>query len=170
MSRLFLAIRVCWRTLIDAAFARQAVDLLSGKVVAATPVAPATAVKTSGTAAPQPVHAERKPQRSDALTLLATLQREARLIDFLKESLGDYSDAQIGAAVRDVHRDAAAVIDRLFNIRPISAQGEGEEIQAPLDADRYRFLGTVRGSPPHRGKLVHPGWEAGTCEVAELLP
>jgi hypothetical protein len=102
-----------------------------------------------------------------ALTLLATLQREARLVDFLKESLADYSDAQIGAAVRDIHRDAAGVLDRLFGIRPIAAAEEGAEIQAPADADRYRLIGTVRGAPPHRGKLVHHGWEAARCEVAE---
>ena len=35
--------------------------------------------------------------RHDALSLLAVLQREARLLDFLKEPVEGYSDAQVGA-------------------------------------------------------------------------
>ena len=34
-------------------------------------------------------------------------------------------------------------------------------------SDRYRLIGTVRGAPPHRGRLVHHGWEAAKCEVPE---
>ncbi|MBS0264456.1 MAG: DUF2760 domain-containing protein [Planctomycetes bacterium] len=159
MSRFFLALQVWWRILVDADFGRRIVDLLSGKA--------APAALPRETPAPQPVATPRAPQRSEALTLLATLQREARLVDFLKESIGDYSDAQIGAAVRDIHRDAADVLDRLFKIRPLESREEGTEIQAPAEADRYRLIGTVRGTPPHRGRLVHPGWEASKCDIPE---
>jgi hypothetical protein len=171
MSRFFLAIQVWWRTLVDAEFGRQAAQVLSGKPAPALPDAsrPAAA-KPDPAAQKQPQQqpeAPQRPQRSEALTLLATLQREARLIDFLKESIGDYSDAQIGAAVRDIHRDSAGVLDRLFKIRPIENHEEGAEIEAPAEADRYRLIGTVRGAPPHRGRLVHHGWEAAKCEVPE---
>ena len=168
MSRFFLAIQVWWRTLVDAEFGRQVAELLSGKPAApALPAASApVATKLDPTAQKQP-EAPKRPQRSEALTLLATLQREARLVDFLKESIGEYSDAQIGAAVRDIHRDSAGVLDRLFKIRPIETHEEGAEIQAPAEADRYRLIGTVRGVPPHRGRLVHHGWEAAKCEVPE---
>ena len=172
MSRFFLAIQVWWRTLVDAEFGRQVAELLSGKPAA--PALPAAsspvATKLDPTAQKPPQkqpEAPQRPQRSEALTLLATLQREARLVDFLKESIGEYSDAQIGAAVRDIHRDSAGVLDRLFKIRPIETHEEGAEIQAPAEADRYRLIGTVRGTPPHRGRLVHHGWEAAKCEVPE---
>jgi hypothetical protein len=168
MSRFFLAIQVWWRTLVDAEFARQAAQLLLGKPAA--PALPAAAAPVASefdpTAQKQP-QAPKQPQRSEALTLLATLQREARLVDFLKESIGEYSDAQIGAAVRDIHRDSAGVLDRLFKIRPIDTHEEGAEIDAPAEADRYRLIGTVRGAPPYRGRLVHHGWEAAKCEVPE---
>jgi hypothetical protein len=167
MSRFFLAIQVWWRTLVDAEFGRRVAEILSGKAPEAPSAAPAPSATRPEPSAPAPRDVPQRPRRSEALTLLATLQREARLVDFLKESLADYSDAQIGAAVRDIHRDAAGVLDRLFGIRPIAAAEEGAEIQAPADADRYRLIGTVRGAPPHRGKLVHHGWEAARCEVAE---
>src|SRR5947209_3736853 len=37
------------------------------------------------------------------LRLLALLQREGRLLDFLLEDIQSYPDAHIGAAVRDIH-------------------------------------------------------------------
>ncbi len=168
MSRFFLAIQVWWRTLVDAEFGRQVAELLSEKPAAPElPAAAAPAATNLDPTAQKRPQAPKRPQRSDALTLLATLQREARLVDFLKESIGEYSDAQIGAAVRDIHRNSAGVLDRLFNIRPIETHEEGAEIQAPAEADRYRLIGTVRGAPPHRGRLVHHGWEAAKCEVPE---
>src|SRR5262245_56963931 len=71
---------------------------------------------------PPPV--TRRQTQSEAITLLATLQREARLVDFLQENLGSYSDDQVGAAVREIHRESAAVLDRLFAIKPILMDDE----------------------------------------------
>jgi len=166
MSRFFLAIQVWWRTLVDAEFGKQVAALLSGQPAVPPALTPAIVTKPEPPA-PRMPEAPKRPERSDALTLLATFQREARLIDFLKESIGEYSDAQIGAAVRDIHRDSAGVLDRLFKIRPIEPGDEGAEVQVPAEADRYRLIGTVRGTPPHRGRLVHHGWEAAKCELPE---
>ena len=81
--------------------------------------------------------------RSDSLTLLAALQREARFIDFVKESLEGFTDAQIGAAARDVHRDCGLVLQRLFGIEPATSEPEGAELEVAfglrsrtLEADR----------------------------------
>ncbi len=108
-----------------------------------------------------------KPTRSEAVTLLATLQREARFVDFIKEPLDSYSDAQIGAAVRDVHRDCGKVLDRLFAIRTILDQEEGSTVEVPpgFDAGRYRLTGNVVGDPPFRGRLAHHGWEAAEVQL-----
>ena len=43
--------------------------------------------------------------------MLAILQRDSRLVDFLMEDIAAYSDDQIGAAVRELHdqcRDSIA--------------------------------------------------------------
>ena len=116
---------------------------------------------------PAPAKQPPKPARSEAITLLATLQREARFVDFIKEPLDSYSDAQIGAAVRDVHRDCAKVLDRLFAIRAMVDQEEGSPIEVPagFDAGRYRLTGNVAGDPPFHGRLVHHGWEAAEVQL-----
>ena len=105
--------------------------------------------------------------RSDALTLLAALQREARLVDFLMEPLDGYGDAQVGAAARDVHRDAAKTLARLFAPEPLRAEPEGDElaVAAGYDPAQIQLTGNVAGEPPHRGVLRHPGWRATRCEV-----
>jgi hypothetical protein len=107
------------------------------------------------------------PVRSDALTLLSALQREARFVDFVKESLDGASDEQIGAVVRDVHRDCGAVLERLLAIRPLVEDEEGAAIEVPpgFDATRFRLTGNVEGQPPYRGKVAHHGWQATRCEL-----
>jgi hypothetical protein len=44
-----------------------------------------------------------QPAPQAAVQMLAILQREGRLMDFLQEDLSLYDDAQIGAAVRNIH-------------------------------------------------------------------
>jgi hypothetical protein len=133
-------------------------------VVAGSTAAPA-AVPQRPT---KPPPAAAKPLRSDALTLLATLQREARLVDFVKESLDGYSDAQIGAASRDVHRGCAEVLERLFALRSLLPEQENQTVEVARDFDPgcYQLTGNVTGDPPFQGKLVHHGWHATTCKLA----
>jgi uncharacterized protein DUF2760 len=112
-----------------------------------------------------------KSARSEAITLLATLQREGRFVDFLKEDLGGYADAQIGAVARDLHRDCAKVVERMFAVQPLLNTDEGAAVEVPagFDAARYRLVGNVAGAAPFRGMLVHHGWQATRCDLAEWV-
>jgi hypothetical protein len=107
--------------------------------------------------------------RSDAITLLAVLQRESRLVDFLMEGIEGYGDAQIGAAVRDVHRDASATLRRCFALAPVMEQQEGADVQLthPIDANRTRLVGNIGSTAPARGKLMHKGWQATRVELPQ---
>ena len=161
MRRILLAIRVFFRTLLDASVAGRVAQMLGGAEPAAAAAGQSvSAVRVKRPAAPAPA-------RSDALTLLATLQREARLVDFVKEPLEGYSDAQIGAAAREVHRDCGAVLERLFALRPVLRDQEGAEVEvaAGFDPSRYRLLGNVTGEPPFQGRMTHHGWEVTACEL-----
>lgn len=163
MGRIWLAIRVFFLVLFNGVVARRVAEALAGTQAAPAPK-PSPQPATPAPAAPKAVA---RPTRSEAVTLLATLQREARLIDFVKEPLDDFSDAQIGAAVRDVHRDCGKVLQRLFALQPLVEQEEDSllEVPAGFDAGRYRLTGNVMGDPPFRGRLVHHGWEATICEL-----
>ena len=106
-------------------------------------------------------------KRSAAVTLLATLQREARFLDFVMEPLDGYDDAQVGAAARDVHRDLGAVVKRIFAPEPLAGEEEGSRVRVPagFDPARYRLTGDVTGEAPFEGTLRHHGWQAKKCEM-----
>lgn len=142
-----------------AALIRPQVNEMKSEVAA---VKTKTEKRVAPTAAPQPT----TPIRNDAISLLATLQREARLVDIVKEPLADYSDAQVGAAARDVLRDCGTVLDRLFKLEPILEQEEGAIVEIPSGADsaRYRISGNTTGNASS-GSLVHHGWQAKQCEL-----
>jgi len=144
---------------------------------ASTRVKAALADETAAIAAPEkpdvkkktPPPAPVKPARSEALTLLAALQREARFVDFLQESLDGYPDAQVGAAARDVHRDCRAVVERMFAIRPLQKEEELSEVEVPtgFEPELYRLVGDVSGEGPYKGRLAHHGWRASKCETPQ---
>ena len=157
MRRIRLAFRVFFWILFHAT--AEQVARISGR----SGPAPTTPPKQPPAPKPQP----KPPARSEAITLLAALQREARFVDFVQESLTAYSDAQIGAAARDVHRDCGAVLKRMFALQPVTDQEEGAKIDVPagFDSHRWRLTGNLSGEPPLHGRLVHPGWEATICEL-----
>ena len=159
--RIFVAIRAFFAVLFSAEKAKRFAAVMAGE-----------SLEIKAEPKPQPAPRSepakpKKPARNDAVTLLATLQREARFVDIVKEPLNDYSDAQVGAAARDVLRDCGAVLERLFGLKPLVDEEDGAEVETPakVDAGRYRLTGSVAGDAPFAGTLVHHGWEAAHCEL-----
>jgi hypothetical protein len=129
---------------------------LAAKLVApAAAAAPAPAPKP---AAPAPAPAAEPP----ALGLLALLQREGRLVDFLEEDVSGFSDTDIGAAARVVHTGSRRVLRQYLKLEPALAGTEGDPVSVPagFSAERIRLTGNVTGQPPFRGTLKHRGWYA----------
>src|SRR6187200_3053170 len=76
-------------------------------------------VKAAMVVVPEPVAPPPPPPPDPghrATQLLALLQRDGRLVDFLMEDLTPYADAQIGAAVRDVHRGCREALDKYASL------------------------------------------------------
>ena len=169
MGRVSTAFRAFFGSLFNGDTAARVSQVLSAKgLPAPLPVAapPAPEQKPVEIKKPEP----KKPTQSEAITLLATLQREARLVDFLKEDLSGYADEQVGAAVRAIQRDSAKVLDRFFALQPVVADEEGAKVNVPagFDAARYRLTGKVAGDAPFVGTLQHHGWEATKCELPQF--
>ncbi|MBY0525116.1 MAG: DUF2760 domain-containing protein [Gemmataceae bacterium] len=100
--------------------------------------------------------------------VLALLQREGRLLDFLLENVQPYSDEQIGAAVRDIHRQCQAALKEKVIVEPVLPQAEGETVQVPagFDPSAIRLTGNVTGQPPFSGTLRHHGWRVKELKLA----
>jgi hypothetical protein len=105
-----------------------------------------------------------------ATQMLALLQRDGRLLDFLMEDLAAYPDAQVGAAVRDVHAGSRQALDRYLSLAPVMHEEEGHTVTVDrgTDATRVKIVGNVAGQPPYRGVLRHRGWEATRVELPPL--
>jgi hypothetical protein len=106
----------------------------------------------------------KEPETTDfsQLRLLQYLQQGGRLIDFLKEDISAFNDAQVGAAVRKIHQDCARVIEELVTIRPLKDEQEGSTFQVPkgYHPAEIKVVGQVKGEPPFTGILIHRGWKA----------
>jgi hypothetical protein len=105
-----------------------------------------------------------------AVQILALLQRDGRLVDFLMEDLESYSDAQIGAAVRDIHAGCRQALQRYMRLESILAGQEGQPVTVTPGTDpaAVRLVGHVTGRPPFQGTLLHRGWRAAQVDLPPL--
>lgn len=108
---------------------------------------------------------------SEVVTLLGVFQEKGRLIDFLKDDITAYSDAQVGAAARVVHQGCALALEQYFSISPISNESEGSRVSVPSNEPDgyYRLSGKIHGSAPFSGKLVHKGWKTDSVKLPRIL-
>lgn len=154
-----------WKVLFDGAFAARVRNAQARALPAGTSEPAAKPV-------PAIVEAERERDVSPALQLLAMLQREGRLIDFLEEDTSSFSDAEIGAAARVVHAGCKRALAEYVQFAPVRSESEGAPVvlEPGYDAARVRVTGNVVGDPPFRGKLAHHGWSVTKIHLPELSP
>ena len=105
-----------------------------------------------------------------AVQMLALLQRDGRLIDFLAENISAYPDAQLGAAVRTIHESCRQVLDHYVKLEPIlkSEEDQPVTVQAGFDPAAIKLIGNVAGVPPVRGVLRHKGWRVKEVNLPPL--
>ena len=108
--------------------------------------------------------------KDGALAFLALLQREGRLVDFLRESLDGHQDADIGVAARDVHRGCKKVLDQHLSFEPVMPGEEDTKVSVPkgFDPAEVRLIGEAKGEAPYRGTLRHHGWRVVDAKLPTL--
>lgn len=138
LARLGLASAAFRKVLGDASVAEKIRPLLT------TVAAPAGPTKKSG----------------EPLRLLALLQRDAKLVDFLMQDLAGAGDSDIAVFVREMHPKAQQVLKSHLDLGPVLPQAEGETVTVPpgFDPSAVRLYGNLTGQPPYRGTLKHGGW------------
>lgn len=133
--------------------------------------APAQVVETPA-AASRLKQVERPPTDTTdrAVQMLALLQRDGRLIDFLSENIAPYPDAQLGAAVRTIHETCRQALDRYVHLESIlnSEEDQPVTVEAGFNPAAIKLVGDVRGEPPIRGLLRHKGWRVKEMKLPSL--
>ena len=104
---------------------------------------------------------------SAALQLLALLQREGRLVDFLEQEITGFPDVEIGAAARVVHEGCRKALHEHAELTPVRTEAEGEPVTliAGYNPDEVKLTGNVQGSAPYKGVLRHRGWRVKTMSL-----
>lgn len=114
---------------------------------------------------------EAKPQENSASSkgfdFMVLLQEKGRLIDFLKEDIDQYTDEQVGGAVRKIHRDCSQVLSTYASVSPVLSNEEGSLIKLDKDFSRSEISleGNVIGSGPYSGEVTHAGWKVTSINI-----
>ena len=135
-----------------------------GPEPAPTPTLPA------GREEARPADAEASTDR--AVQLLALLQRDGRLVDFLREDIAPYGDEQIGAAVRELHASCQQALAQYVTLEPVIGGEEDRPVtvEEGFDPAAVKLIGNVTGRPPLRGLLRHRGWRVARVNLPALPP
>lgn len=160
--RLGIAIKAFFAALFDRQMAPKIERLLAGQAVSDSDTQP----QAEADAQPPRQPMQQPLSRDPAVTLLATLQREARLVDLVHEDLSQYSDAQVGAAARSCLQQCAGVLNRLFDLRPVVDASEGDRVDVGSDASPMRYQWIGEGTA-ESGRLIHHGWQATKVELPQ---
>ena len=153
MSRILLAFRAFFAILFGRPLPPEIVP------TPARPAAPSTP------SAPPPANP------GSALQLLAILQRDSRLLDFLMEDIASYQDDQIGAAVRSLHDQARDSLARYLSLQPVIDGVEGAYTRSAAgDPAAVKFIGNVPAGKPEGGVLRHKGWRATKVDLPAINP
>jgi len=156
VSRILLAFRAFFAILFQGG--------LSAKLKTDLGLAP-SAPRPAAPSVPQP------PNPAHALQLLAILQRDSRLLDFLMEDIASYDYDQIGAAVRSLHDQARDTLARYLSLQPVIDGVEGAYTRpATADPAAVKFIGNVPATKPEGGTLRHKGWRAAKVDLPALNP
>ena len=166
-ARFFFAFACFFRVLFDGAFASRALTAKDALPALPEPLEKIQEKKPE----PAPKKEPPKPTPDAALALLALLQREGRLVDFLLEDLGGAEDADIGAAARVVHAGCRKALAEHVTLVAIMTEEEGSKVTLAtgFDAARTKLTGNVTGDGPYVGTLKHRGWKATDVKLPVAL-
>ncbi len=181
MGNFFDRISLAVRCLFTVLFAGRLPDPIPAVFLEKAGLEPHPAGGASSAGEARAKRAERRPavagppaagdeQADRAVQLLALLQRDGRLVDFLFEDIAGYPDDQVGAAVREVHASCREVLRRYVSVEPVMAGEEGQlaVVNAGFDPGAVKLVGMVTGQPPFRGVLRHRGWRVARVQLPTL--
>lgn len=166
-----VVLKVLWRSATETGFTDKLREVLG------QPAAPAAPPALPAPTAPKPMEKPKLPPppakpSAEPLRLLTLLQREGRLVDFLLEDIKEFSDQQIGAAVRDIHAKCRAVLDEHLTIDGVVPEKEEEKATVPtgFDPSAIKLTGNLVGNPPFTGTVRHRGWRVKEIKLPSAAP
>ena len=166
-TRLSFAFRCFFSLLFQGKIPQDVLQALAARVE----VSPLATAAKATPAAPEVRGDKPNPESHDrAVQMLALLQRDGRLVDFLEEDVSAYPDGQLGAAVRSIHTSCRQVLDRYIKLEPILSSEEDQPVTVAVgfDSAAIKLVGKVTDELPIRGLLRHRGWRVTEVTLPSL--
>lgn len=162
-TRISYAFRCFFSLLFDGVIPQDIAAELGAPTTAATPT-------TLAESKPKPAEKPAVESFDRAVQMLALLQRDGRLVDFLAEDVSPYPDGQLGAAVRTIHSSCRQVLERYVKLEPVISSDEDQPVTVPagFDPAAVKLIGNVVGEPPIKGLLRHRGWRVKEVNLPSL--
>jgi hypothetical protein len=156
----------CWlRVLFDGSFAARVFAVARAPEPLAEP-APAPVLPARTEPAPPAPEPASNGQPDTALQLLALLQREGRLVDFLQQDVSAFPDADVGAAARVVHEGCRRALRAHASVVSVRTEAEGAAVTVQEgELAELKLTGNVSGTAPYRGVLRHRGWRVESLKL-----
>ncbi|MBA2483163.1 MAG: DUF2760 domain-containing protein [Nitrosomonas sp.] len=166
-TRLFFAFGFFFRCILNKEFAASVIRLGKSESPAVAVDEQVKVAKSKSQAATPPL---KETLPDSALQLLGLLQQEGRFIDFIEEDVTQFSDAEIGAAVRVVHNGCRKALHDHMTTEHVRTEQEGSRVTLPagFDASAIRITGNVTGKPPFSGTIIHRGWRVKKITLPKL--
>ena len=170
MNGFWKRVAVAFRTFVSILFHGDISNDIVQKWVKPASEVPQTPAAQSSVSRPKEMERPSSEAFDRAVQMLALLQRDGRLIDFLAENISPYPDAQLGAAVRTIHEACRKVLEQYVKLEPIlnSEEDQPVTVQGGFDPAAIKLLGNVTGEPPIRGVLRHKGWHVKEVNLPPL--
>ncbi len=172
LARLLLALRAFIKVLFEPEYAKEvSLQLHAGSATIAAAADPIASEKAP------PVGRDMQPgfdaTTRGALGLLKLLQREGRFVDFVMQEVEGFSDADVGAAARVVHRGCRSVLRQQMTLSAVSSVPEDERVSLEdsreVQSGSWKLTGNLASGPPHRGVVKHTGWQVERCQLPEAV-
>ena len=166
-TRLWFAFVCFFRVIFDGRFAKRAFEARAPE----TALPPGASEDRALPAAAEENAPAVERDLDPALQLLALLQRDGRLIDFLQQDIASFSDGDVGAAARVVHEGCRKALASQAEIRRIRTEAEGARLTLPagFEPAAVKLTGNVSGAGPSHGVLRHGGWRVESLRLPERV-
>jgi hypothetical protein len=87
------------------------------------------------------------------------------------EDIAGYPDAQVGAAVREIHSGSRRSLAQYVVLEAVLDGAEDQPVSLPsVDPAQVKVVGRSTGQAPIRGTLRHRGWRADKVSLPPLPP
>lgn len=108
---------------------------------------------------------------AEVIAFLGLLQEKGRLMDFLMDDIQGVDDEQVGQAARVVYEGCREVLADHLTLKPLHSSEEGEKVTVPkgYSAAEYQLSGSLSGSAPFSGTLVHRGWKVDSIRLPQIV-